>query len=178
MKNKLFIILITILTACSNPSTKQKESPKQQYIMVDAKTRVYHDDGTRTYKDYKPFETRTVENLADYQKPKEIPQLNKYGGNKNLQEKATGFFHVKKIADRWWGIDPLGNRYVNVALNSITSKGSEGTQKALKEKYGTKENWMIETIELLQEHGFNVKVTETFDQGLSPRNLSLFVTRT
>jgi len=76
-------------------------------------------------------------------------------GNIEFQEEATGFYHVKKIDDRWWGIDPLGNRYLNIALNSITSKGSEGMKNALKEKYGSKENWMKETINLLHEHGFN-----------------------
>jgi hypothetical protein len=155
MKNNLLIILIIALAGCSNSATEKKENLKQEYITVDAKVRVYHKDGTRTYKDYQPFKTRTVEILAAYQTPKELPQLSKYGGNTNFKEEATGFFHVKKIGDRWWGIDPLGYRYVNVALNSITAKGSEGTQKALKEKYGTKEKWMKETIGLLHEQGFN-----------------------
>ena len=70
-------------------------------------------------------------------------------------EDATGFFHVKKIEGRWWGIDPLGYRYINVALNSISTGGSEGTKKALEEKFGTKENWIKETIDLLHETGFN-----------------------
>lgn len=155
LKNILLLILIATLAGCSNPSTKEKELQKQEYLIVDVKVRVYHKDGRRTYKDYQPFKTRTVELLAGYQTPKELPPLSKYGGNTNHQEEATGFFYVKKIGDRWWGIDPLGYRYVNVALNSITAKGSEGTQKALKEKYGTKENWMNETINLLHEHGFN-----------------------
>lgn len=155
MKNSLFIILIIILAACSYSAKKQKESSNQQYLMVDAKVRVYHKDGRRTYKDYQPFKTRTVDILANYQSPKKLPELSKYGGDTNFKEEATGFFHVKKIGDRWWGIDPLGYRYVNIALNGVVAKGSEGTQKALKEKYGTKENWMKETIGMLHEHGFN-----------------------
>lgn len=152
MKSLLAIAIIISVTACS---ISQKEAPEQQYIMVDARTRNYHADGTRSFNEYKPFKTRTVENLAGYHPPEALPELNKYGGNTNFKEEATGFYHVKKIGNRWWGIDPLGNRYINVALNSITPKGSEGMQKALKEKYGSKENWMKETIVLLHEHGFN-----------------------
>lgn len=155
MKNLFYLIIIFTLIHCSPSSNKQEEVPAQQYIMVDAKTRVYHDDGTRTYREYKPFETRIVENLAGYKSPNALPEFGQYGGNSNLKEKATGFFHVKKIGNRWWGIDPEGYQYVNVALNSITAKGSEGMKKALQEKYGGKENWMKETIALLHEHGFN-----------------------
>jgi hypothetical protein len=122
---------------------------------VDAKVRIYHDDGTRTYTEYQPFKTRSVGLLAGYQPPRQSYQLSKYGGHKEFKEEATGFYHVKKIGDRWWGIDPLGFRYLNVALNSINTKGSTGTQKALKEKYGTKQNWIRETVKLLHEHGFN-----------------------
>jgi len=154
MKKIFFIIVPLVLSAFSNLKS-QNIAPEQQYIMVDVKTRVYHDDGRRTYNDYKPFKTRTVENLAGYQHPKQLPQQSKYGGIKSMKEEATGFFHVKKIGNRWWGIDPLGYRYINLAMNSLTSKGSEGTQIALKEKFGTNENWMKETINLLQVHGFN-----------------------
>ncbi|WP_321373286.1 agarase [uncultured Draconibacterium sp.] len=155
MRKIFFLSLIIGIAACSTPLKKNKETPEQEYIMVDAKTRVYHDDGTRTYRPYKPFKTRSLEILAGYQEPEELPVLSKYGGNTNLKEKATGFFHVKKIGDRWWGIDPEGNSYVNIALNSLNAKGSEGMKQAMKEKFGSKENWMKETIALLQVYGFN-----------------------
>jgi len=155
MKNILIYIIIPTLYGCSPSVNNEKESPAQDYIMVDAKVRVYHSDGSRTYKEYHPFKTRTVGNLANYQEPKQLPVLSKYGGNTNYKEEATGFFYVKKIGDRWWGIDPLGYRYINVALNSLNSRGSEGTQQALKEKYGTEANWMKKTIKLLHDHGFN-----------------------
>ncbi len=155
-KTILFISLfIFVLSACAQEKKKTSPDGKQDYIMVDAKIRVYHKDGRRTYNDYKPFKTRTVELLSNFDASQPVPGLSKYGGNLNQKEKATGFFHVKKIGDRWWGIDPEGYRYINVALNGITSKGSAGTRNALKEIYGTKENWMKETIALLHDHGFN-----------------------
>jgi hypothetical protein len=172
MKNITCFAFIAVLLGCSPSTKKEQENPIQEYLMVDAKVRVYHKDGRRTYKDYQPFETRTVENLAGYQKPTTLPPLSKYGGNTNYKEEATGFFHVKKIGDRWWGIDPLGYRYVNVALNSISSKGSEGTQQALKDRYGTKAKWMKETISLLHDHGFNCAGSWSAHEAIIEANLT------
>lgn len=123
--------------------------------MVDAKVKVYHSDGTRSYKDYQPFETRTVELLPDYKSPEKPVKTGKYGGLLTHKEEATGFFRVKKIGDRWWGIDPEGYRYYNVALNSITMGRSDRNKEALEKKYGTPEIWMVKTIQMLQENGFN-----------------------
>jgi hypothetical protein len=134
MKNILFGIILLSLFGCNDSKNKAE---KQEYILVDAKVKVYHDDGTRSYKDYQPFETRTVELLAGYTPPKQPVKRSKYGGWAEKQEKATGFFHVKKIGDRWWGIDPDGYRYINVALNSINMGRSERNKKALKSKFGT-----------------------------------------
>lgn len=155
MKYTGILVLLFVLGSCSNSAKKQKEFSEQEYIMVDAKVRVYNSDGTRTYKDYQPFETRVVEILAGYQSPGKLPKLSKYGGNTNFKEEATGFFYVKKIGDRWWAIDPEGYYYVNIALNSITVGKSERNKKALEEKFGSKENWIKETIQMLQENSFN-----------------------
>ena len=161
---------ISILSCTRNPKT---EIPKQQYITVDAKVRVYHKDGTRTYKDYQPFKTRTVENLVGYQSPKNLPKLSKYGGNTSLQTDATGFFYVKKIGDRWWAIDPEGYYYFNIALNSISVGKSERNQRVLKEKYGTKENWIKETFQLLQKNGFNCAGSWSDEEAIIEANKSL-----
>lgn len=69
--------------------------------MSDTRIRVYHTDSRRTYKEYQPFKTLTVRNLINYQEPKELLKLSKYGGNIKYKEEATGFFYVKKIADCW-----------------------------------------------------------------------------
>lgn len=154
MKKYLILVSGLLVFGCANLSQKEKTKPEQEYVMVDAKVRVYK-NGTRSYKDYQPFKTRTVENLAGYNKPERLPQLSKYGGLLNQKEDSTGFFHVKKIGNRWWGIDPLGYRFINIALNSLSTGKSDSTQKAMVDKFGTKENWMKETIKLLQETGFN-----------------------
>ena len=62
---------------------------------------------------------------------------------------------MEKLGDRWWGVDPEGYRYINVALNSISRGKSERNEKALAEKYVSPEKWITETISMLQDNGFN-----------------------
>lgn len=174
MKNILSIILIMALTACSDGDAKQNKTPDlQEYLMVDAKVKVYHKDGSRSYKDYQPFKTRPVSLLAGYQAPKKTVNLSKYGGDLSRQTEATGFFQVKKIGDRWWAIDPEGYYYVNIALNSINTGKSERTQKALEEKFQTKENWIKSTLTMLQENGFNCAGSWSDEEAIIAANKSL-----
>ncbi|MFY0654828.1 MAG: hypothetical protein JXQ96_22540 [Cyclobacteriaceae bacterium] len=152
----LSLILLLCLCSLGCKYTKKYDvrKSKQEYIMVDAKVRKYNKDGTRNYLNYKPFKTRTVELLNGYEPSKEALKLSKYGGRTDRRVEATGFFYVKKIDSRWWVIDPQGYYYFNIALNSIKPGGSERNQRVLKAKYDSKENWMKETIFLLQENGF------------------------
>jgi hypothetical protein len=173
MRNTFFILAVILLAGCTRNTVNKNQLPVQEYIGVEAKVRFRQPDGTIAYNDYQPFKTRTVENLAGYRAPAELPPLSKYGGNLNYREDSTGFFHVKKIGNRWWGIDPQGYRYVNVALNSISTGKSEGMEKALKEKFGTGENWLKETIKLLQETGFNCAGSWSDYQAIIEANKSL-----
>lgn len=154
--NKTIIValaftMIIHLAGCA----QQEKVTEQQYVQVDAQRKLYHSDGTRSYREYEPFDTRTVENLAGFNLPGRQAKLSRYGGWKKHRVEATGFFHVKKIGDRWWGVDPEGYLYVNVALNSISMGRSERNKEALAAKFGSPENWMRETIDMLKENGFN-----------------------
>ncbi|WP_068828862.1 agarase [Wenyingzhuangia fucanilytica] len=153
---KKSIYLFIILVGWSSAKTYAQAKTEQDYILVDARVRVYHKDGTRTYKEYQPFKTQTLELLPNFNKEKSLSKLSKYGGLMADKTKfATGFFHVKKIDGRWWGIDPLGYKYFNISLNSINTGKSKGSKVAFKEKFGNKENWIHQTVEMLQNHGFN-----------------------
>jgi len=50
----------------------------------------------------------------------------KYGGYLNTQVKATGFFRVEQINNRWWFVDPEGHLFLSTSANGIGS-GSSGT---------------------------------------------------
>lgn len=156
MKYTIFIVLVTVLFGCKKTKENTEETIKQEYVLVDAKVKVYNGDGTRSYKDYKPFETRTVDLLSNFKSSGQSENSSIYGGSMvHPKQEATGFFHVKKIGNRWWSIDPLGYPYFNIALNSINIGKSERNKASLIETFGTKENWIKETINVLQNNGFN-----------------------
>lgn len=142
-----------MVIAC-NPQQPKEASQEQKYEVVEAKRKFYYDDGTRSYGEYEPFQTRTVESLPGFN-PETSTEFSKYGGLKNIQWEATGYFHVKKVKDRWWAVDPLGHPYINMAINSVNRGKSARNQKALQEKFVDGEGWIIATADLLHQYGFN-----------------------
>jgi hypothetical protein len=126
----------------------------QKYIMVEARRRSSQ-NGHISYAPYEPFQTRTIGLLPGFRPAENATLLSKFGGWREHQSKATGFFHVEKIGDRWWCIDPDGYYYFNMAVNSISMGKSPRNEKAIADKFGTSENWMKQTIGMLEQNGFN-----------------------
>ena len=149
------IILFTEGSVSPQKGLSVDNKQTQNYIIVEAQRRVTGPNGTIKYNPYEPFKTRTVELLAGFNPLKTFPQLSKYGGSLENHTTATGFFYVKKIGDRWWCIDPEGNPYINIALNSISAGRSDRNKEALKAKFGSSEKWIGETIKMLLQNGFN-----------------------
>jgi hypothetical protein len=147
---KSFLVIL-LVTECAS----FRSIHGQTYINVEARRRISNADGTITYKPYEPFRTRTIESLADYKPLREPEAVSKYGGWTKRRVSSTGFFRAEKIGDRWWCIDPEGYQYVNIALNSVSMGGSERNKQSVKEKFGTPEEWIMQTISMLQENGFN-----------------------
>ncbi len=102
----------------------------------------------------KEYETRILAHLQDFKSAGKI-RYGTYGGWKGARYKATGFFYVKKIAGRWWLIDPEGYRFLHVAVNSVRAGKSPQNRRAFPGKFGTAERWRDETIRFLRGHGFN-----------------------
>ncbi len=147
-------ILLTVQVVVSQRKSGTDLKTSQKFMTVEAQRR--HGGGpTASYSPYEPFQTRTVDLLPGYKPPVKLTELSKYGGWLKHRVEKTGFFHVKKINDRWWGVDPEGYFYFNIALNSISMGKSDRNEKALKDKFGTPENWISKTIGMLQENGFN-----------------------
>jgi len=146
------VLSLVILCSCNNLKDNNDE---KVYTIVEARRRVYNQDGTTTYRPYEKFFTRTIDLLPGFKNPAKSDKLSRYGGWRQKQSDATGFFRTEKIGDRWWCIDPDGYYYLNIALNSINTGGSERNKKALEEKFGSPEKWMSSTIDILRETGFN-----------------------
>ena len=82
----------------------------------------------------------------------------------DIQEKATGFFRVQKLADgRWWAIDPLGRGFVVFGIDHCTYNGHycEALDKYLHKEFNDKvfknrEEWAVKASGLLKDWGFNL----------------------
>ncbi|MES1216409.1 MAG: hypothetical protein ABUT20_12910 [Bacteroidota bacterium] len=46
----------------------------------------------------------------------------KYGGYKNTKAKATGFFRVEQIDEKWWFIDPDGHYFLSTGTNGTANR--------------------------------------------------------
>lgn len=148
-----YFLFVSSLVFAQEKISKRSGSD-EQYITVEARRRVSK-NGISSYASYEPFKTRSVSLLPGYRPPKKLLELSKYGGWKNRRTTATGFFRVEKVGDRWWGVDPEGCLYFNVAINSISEGKSERNEKALLDKFGSAADWMKQTITLLQQNDFN-----------------------
>ena len=65
MKKIICIAVVLLFLGCKSATKQGVNGSKQDYILVDAKVKIYNKDGTRSYKDYQPFKTRTLEFLSD-----------------------------------------------------------------------------------------------------------------
>jgi hypothetical protein len=102
---------------------------------------------------YKPFATRTLQSLTGF-KPK-FTKTDVYGGRLDRKEKATGFYHTKKIDGRWWAIDPKGHLFLHNAVVAVNYGSSERNKNAFGEQYGDEKEWIAKTQNYLNENGFN-----------------------
>ena len=138
-----------------NQNSEGKINNVRKTIVVQAKKRIYHDDGTRTYTDWVDFKTRSLQQLTAYEAPKNPVRKSKWGGRRDVKVESTGFFHVRKIDERWWGVDPEGYLFMHVAVNSINRGKSERNKEAFAKKFGTSEKWINETNKMIHDHGYN-----------------------
>lgn len=56
----------------------------------------------------------------------EVPsnaQLNQYGGNKKVKIGSSGFFQIKKVNEVWYLVDPEGNLFFTIGVNSVSKGG-------------------------------------------------------
>ncbi len=96
--------------------------------------------------------TRTLAQLPKF--PLDAP-CRQYGGIADTQYAATGFFHTRKIEDRWWLVDPEGHLFINKGVTSVRALRTKGAIASLKEQFGTKKKWAESASRLFIEHGFN-----------------------
>jgi hypothetical protein len=120
----------------------------QKYVKVPVKRKP-------TDKDWTLRDTRTIELVEGFQPGSRRIPYSKYGGRADKKDQARGFFYPKRIAGRWWLIDPGGNLFMNVGVCSVRMGNSEISRRPAEGKFGTPQKWAQFSSELLAEHGFN-----------------------
>jgi hypothetical protein len=104
---------------------------------------------------WKAQKTRLIELLDGYTQQSPVA-MDLYGGRVDEKgDRATGFFYTEKIGNRWWLIDPDGNHYFNIGLNSVRPGQTVTETTAFQEKYGTEDNWKQPTADFLWSIGFS-----------------------
>jgi hypothetical protein len=101
------------------------------------------------------YPTRTLAELNGFRAGKSHIALDTYGGRSDRKDRATGFFHPRRIGKRWWLIDPDGHPYIQAGVCSLSQGKSATNVAALKEKFGTPEKWAAQTSDFLRENGFS-----------------------
>ena len=104
---------------------------------------------------------RTLSTLSGY-KMEEKTLYDEYGGIMNLgiKGRATGYFHAERIDGKVYIIDPIGNPYYSLAVNTI-NHGSTANQKKLTiEQYGSEEEFYAAVAtDLIGNFGINSAYT-------------------
>ncbi len=94
------------------------------------------------------YDTRTINNLTGFDLTGDTPKLDQYGGVIGTKSDATGFFHTRKIGDRWWLIDPLGHRFLHIGVCSVSVGKSAMDREATKKKFTSDDQWARATNDL------------------------------
>ncbi len=87
-----------------------------------------------------------------------ISEYDVYGGitNAGFTGQATGFFHTERIGDRTYIIDPLGNPYFAMAMNTIQLGGTSNQNNYSLANYGLEEVYFERIVKELKETGVNL----------------------
>ncbi|MBO4979757.1 MAG: DNRLRE domain-containing protein [Clostridia bacterium] len=95
-----------------------------------------------------------------------------YGGiaNAGFKGQATGFFHTEKHGVRTYIIDPLGNPFFAIGINTVCLGDSDNHKHYSLEKYGDRETYYREISASLKEIGFTVDHLGDVDRLLEQQN--------
>ena len=102
----------------------------------------------------------------------EISEYDVYGGitNAGFKGTATGFFHTEKLQGRTYIIDPLGNPYFAVGMNTVVLGDSANHKEYSLAKYGSEEEYFKQITASLKDMGINTAFVSTHESLLGVEN--------
>lgn len=82
--------------------------------------------------------------------------LGQYGGWPRLRSTPAAVFRVSKLDGRWWFLDPDGNAFLSLGVNSVNLSPGDGRyRQAVFAKRGGRRDWAIASVQRLRAWGFN-----------------------
>ena len=116
---------------------------------------------------------RSIETLSGFT-PTVQSEYDQYGGitNSGIKGQATGFFHTEEHGGRTYIIDPLGNPFFAVGMNTVEMGATQNQIDATLAKYGTAENFYQSISEELRASGINTIWGGEWSQLIETGNLS------
>jgi len=141
----LLVMLFLVLAFAPEARSATPDAPAP--LLVRAKA--------RPDSPWKEYPTRTIERLAGFTPGAAAVPLTRYGGRTDRKADATGFFHVRRVKDRWWLVDPEGGFFLHVGVCSVSPGKSASNRAALQAKFGGEKAWAEAAARLLGENGFN-----------------------
>lgn len=78
-------------------------------------------------------------------------KLSQFGGWMNKKVDPTGFFHTRKLDNRWWIMDPDGYAFLSFGINSVNLPNRKTDKPPTKQEL----DWGKKTLSELKNLGFN-----------------------
>ncbi|MCD6196340.1 MAG: beta-agarase [Staphylothermus sp.] len=89
-------------------------------------------------------------------------KYSRYGGWLKLRLKPTGFFHIEKVNNTYWFVDPEGYVFISKGVNHVNYMGDHSPALGyspyyanILRKYGSINKWINITVNRLLKWGFN-----------------------
>ena len=137
-----------LLTAAVAAGPSYAQSPGHPLLTIE--TLPWRETNWRT------VPVRRLEDLPNYNATQTDTSLGRFGGLAARKVAGPGFFRVQKVDNRWWMVDPDGCLFLNRGVDSVNTGGSSSAREATRaQKFGTKEQWASQTLQLLRDNGFN-----------------------
>jgi hypothetical protein len=119
---------------------------------------------------WESFDSFTVGGIEGFVPSFKNVSKNIYGSDSTQKFNATGFFRVEKQGNRWWVIDPLGYRNIQVVINSLRAGKSERNIKEFDKRFGDSTKWLSTTADSLKFYGFNGSGSWSEDEQIQDYN--------
>ena len=120
---------------------------------------------------------RSLDTLIDF-KPGAKSQYDEFGGitNSGIKGQATGYFHTEKVGNRTYIIDPLGNPFFAIGINTIELGATDNQKSAAIAKFGSEAAFYKQVSDTMMNIGINTHWggdTQFFDEQVLSKAVGL-----